>query len=129
MRDFPREKCSVGTPCAVGLWTVLRTACARALGGCSARGARVGTVHVVTDASAPAAAPVPRPVCELPGCSALAVICRACVHQLAWPGAWRPWHGVPRVCSPETCVLCQCPEYPPCLCNRHALALIAGLVE
>lgn len=31
MRVLPREKCSVGTPCAVGLWTVLRTACAHAL--------------------------------------------------------------------------------------------------
>ena len=129
MRDFPREKCSVGAPWPVGLWAVLRTGCARVLSGCSALRARLGTVHFVTDASATAAAPVSRPVCELPGCSAQAVICLGCVHQLAWPGAWRPWHGVPRVGSPETCVLCQCPEYPPCLCNRHALALLARLVE
>ena len=66
-----------------------------------------------------------RPICSVAGCASHAVICRSCLNTLLWPGVIRQWAGVPRVCSALTCRLCQCPEYEPFLCGRHAAALLA----
>lgn len=65
------------------------------------------------------------PCCSVAGCEARAVICLSCMNMLRWPGVLHHWAGVPRICSVQTCRLCQCPEYEPFLCGRHASAWLA----
>ena len=69
----------------------------------------------------------PWPRCTEPGCDAPSVICQSCINQLAWPCFIRDWSRVPRVCTPMTCRMCQCPEYEPIMCSRHAVARLAIL--